>query len=100
MHALFAGLVDDAAMFPPGNASVPDAVARHLAYRQEWFAPLIGPLVVPDTQLAEVSRAAAAGGVDRLAVSVVVTGGAGGLVALARRDLPGVRVVEIGRAHV
>jgi hypothetical protein len=101
MDALFAGLIDDAAVFPPGNASVPDAVRRHREHRSAWFAPLIGPLVVRDTELAQVSRAvtdgtAGAGGeVDReaLAVSVVISGGAGGLVALARRDLPGLTIV-------
>jgi hypothetical protein len=100
MDALFAGLVDDAAVFPPGNASVPDAVRRHRGHRTAWYAPLIGPLVVPDTELAAVCRVAAATSTDSepLAVSVVVTGGAGGLVALARRDLPGLRVAaaEIG----
>ena len=93
MDALFAGLVDDAAVFPPGNASVPDAVRRHREHRAAWYAPLIGPLVVPDTELAAGvaggDRAARRGRPDELAVSVVISGGAGGLVALARRDLPG-----------
>jgi len=106
MDALFAGLIDDAAVFPPGRASVPEAVRRHREHRSAWYAPLIGPLVVPDTDLAQVSRAARdelgedAEPADdaELAVSVVISGGAGGLVALARRDLPGLRVVaaEIG----
>jgi hypothetical protein len=100
LDALFAGLVDDAAVFPPGNASVPDAVRRHRDHRAAWYAPLVGPLVVPDTELAQVSRAVAESGTDGadLAVSVVISGGAGGLVALARRDLPGLRLVaaEIG----
>ena len=102
MDALFAGLIDDAAVFPPGNASVPDAVRRHREHRSAWYAPLIGPLVVPDTELAQVSRAAtdASAGAEgeALAVSVVISSGAGGLVALARRDLPGLRIVgaEIG----
>ena len=97
MDALFAGLIDDAAVFPPGNASVPEAVRRHREHRSAWYAPLIGPLVVPDTELAQVSRAA----IDSrrrsrgraLAVSVVISSGAGGLVALARRDLPGLEIV-------
>jgi hypothetical protein len=97
MDALFAGLVDDAAVFPPGNASVPDAVRRHREHRAAWYAPVIGPLVVPDAELAKVSRAAAesadGGGGAELAVSVVIGTGAGGLVALARRDLPGLQVV-------
>ena len=58
MDALFAGLIDDAAVFPPGSASVPEAVRRHREHRSAWYDPLIGPLVVPDTELAQVSRAA------------------------------------------
>lgn len=102
LDALFAGLIDDAAVFPPGNASVPDAVNRHREHRSAWYAPLIGPLVVPDTELAAVARAAAptsdAEPSEPLEVSVVISGGAGGLVALARRDLPGVRVVAVETA--
>lgn len=99
MDALFAGLVDDAAVFPPGNASVPDAVRRHREHRTAWYAPLIGPLVVPDGDLAQVSRAVVGSGepdsaaAQPLPVSAVIGSGAGGLVALARRDLPGLRVV-------
>ncbi|HEU5483508.1 MAG TPA: hypothetical protein VFU98_01275 [Microlunatus sp.] len=95
LDALFAGLVDDAAVFPPGNASVPDAVRRHREHRGAWYAPVIGPLVVPDTRLSEVSRAAVAADADiePVQVSVVVTGGAGGLLPLARRELPGIAVV-------
>jgi hypothetical protein len=97
MDALFAGLIDDAAVFPPGSATVSEAVRRHREHRTAWYAPLIGPLVVPDTELAQVSRAAvdsAAGAEGQpLPVSVVISSGAGGLVALARRDLPGLRVV-------
>ena len=94
MNALFDELVDDAAVFPPGNASVPDAVRRHREHRSAWYAPMIGPLVVPDTELAQVSRAGGESTADGepIDISVVITGGAGGLVALARRDLPGIAV--------
>jgi len=109
---LFEGLVDDAAMFPPGNAEVDQAVRAHLEYRSSWFAPVIGPLVVSDQRLAEVGRALrpSAGaqtnhGQDDLppaeatvAVSVVNTTGAGGLVSLAQRAVPGVRVVAVESA--
>ena len=96
--ALFAGLVDDAAMFPPGNASAEDAVRSHLEHRQAWYAGLIGPLVVPDQQLVEVGRVALRRGSDALDVSVINTGGAGGLVSLANRAVPGVRVVAVESA--
>lgn len=97
MNALFAGLIDDAAVFPPGNAAVPDAVREHLVHRSAWYAPLIGPLVLPDTELATASRAMRESGPEGepLPISVVVTSGAGGLTALARRDLPDLNVVAV-----
>src|SRR4051794_18996043 len=45
--AQLARLVDDAAVFPPGNAPLPEAVAAHHAHRGAWYADLIGPLLVP-----------------------------------------------------
>jgi hypothetical protein len=109
--ALFVGLVDDAAMFPPGNAPAAEAVAAHLEHRRAWYAALVGPLVVPDTALrqaqgarhmraelveAEVPALRQAQGA--LAVSVINSGGAGGLLGLARREVPGVRVVAVESA--
>ena len=32
----WSGLVDDAAIFPPGDAPLPDAVAAHRERREEW----------------------------------------------------------------
>jgi len=108
---LFEGLVDDAAMFPPGNAAVGEAVEAHLEYRSAWFGPVIGPLVVSDQRLGEVGRARSlqgarpaaaaadlAEGAAALLVSVVNTTGAGGLVSLAQRQVPGVRVVAVESA--
>jgi len=74
------GLVDDAAVFPPGDAALADAVSAYAARRAEWYADLVGPLVVRDTDLADVPA--------ELPVSVVLTGGAGavaGVAALAAR---------------
>jgi hypothetical protein len=44
---LFDGLVDDAAVFPPGNAPLPEAVVAHRQHRAAWYADLVGPLLVP-----------------------------------------------------
>jgi hypothetical protein len=49
--AAFAGLVDDAAVFPPGSASLPDAVAVHRQHRAAWYADLVGPLLVPASEV-------------------------------------------------
>lgn len=64
------GLVDDAAVFPPGNAPLHDAASAHVARRTEWWADLVGPLVVRDTDVPLLRGSPAR-------LSVVVTGGAG-----------------------
>jgi hypothetical protein len=50
---LFTGLWDDAALFPPGNAAMAEAVPAHRLYRGEWFAEfvryfLVGAAHVPE----------------------------------------------------
>jgi hypothetical protein len=71
----WAGLVDDAAIFPPGDAPLPDAVEAYTRRRSEWYADLVGPLVVRDTDLPSVPA--------DLPVSVVLTGGAGAVSGVA-----------------
>ncbi|MFE0593574.1 hypothetical protein [Micromonospora echinospora] len=51
-----AGLVDDAAVFPPGSASLPDALAAHRRHRASWYADLVGPLLVPASALPDLAR--------------------------------------------
>jgi hypothetical protein len=48
---LFDRLVDDAAVFPPGNAPVPEALAAHARHRTQWYADLVGPLLLPASAL-------------------------------------------------
>ena len=45
--ALLRGLVDDAAVFPPGNSPLPEAVSRHAEHRAAWYGGAVGPLLVP-----------------------------------------------------
>lgn len=52
--ALFAALIDDAAVFPPGLAPLPVAVREHRAHRTSRYAALIGPLLVPASSAAEL----------------------------------------------
>jgi hypothetical protein len=73
--AAWSGLVDDAAVFPPGDAPLSDAVAAYRARRDEWYADLVGPLVVKDTDLPDVPA--------EIPVSVVLTGGAGAVAGVA-----------------
>ena len=83
----YAGLVDDAATFPPGNAPLLDAVRDHLEHRASPHADLLGPFVVSDGRLPELVEvlSGAAGDLDGpLPVSVVCSGGAGSLEPAAR----------------
>ncbi|MDG4794311.1 hypothetical protein [Micromonospora sp. WMMD1082] len=69
LPALVAGLVDDAAVFPPGSASLPDAVAAHRRHRAAWYAELVGPLLLPVSRLAEL--ALLLGADERIAVGAI-----------------------------
>ncbi len=54
---LFAALVDDAAVFPPGNAPLPEAVSGHRTHRASWYADLVGPLLVPASRVGDLGTA-------------------------------------------
>ncbi|MDN4171678.1 hypothetical protein QWY28_01865 [Nocardioides sp. SOB77] len=79
------GLVDDAAVFPPGDADLATA-ARAYAERSGDAATLTGSFVVRDTDLPALPAGFSG------PLTVVVTGGAGQLAGpaalCARRDLP------------
>ncbi|WP_432947035.1 hypothetical protein ACQPXM_09850 [Kribbella sp. CA-253562] len=82
--ALFRHLVDDAAMFPPGNLPLPEAVAAHRAHRTAPYAELVGAFVCADQDLMTVAAEAAKTGDGPLEVAVVITGGAGGIEPAVR----------------
>jgi hypothetical protein len=71
--ALFDGLFDDAALFPPGDAPMADAVPAHreLCWR---FGGLVGPFVVPAARLDGL--AAELEDSDRILVSLIAAAGA------------------------
>jgi hypothetical protein len=71
-------LVDDAAVFPPGNAPLEQAVRDHARHRCAEYADLVGPLVVADRHLAAL-RDLVRDPAQALRIAVVVTGGAGAL---------------------
>lgn len=94
--ALLAGLCDDAALFPPGNAPLQAAVPAHFAYEDSGFADLVGPFVFPAPRLHELP--AVLGDGDRtLPVSLTVPGGTDAvLAAVARlRAIERVRLVAL-----
>jgi len=68
--ALLAGLIDDAAVFPPGNAPLDVAIARHRVHRKAAYAGLVGPLLVPVADV-ETLAAEASGDHAPLAVGLI-----------------------------
>jgi hypothetical protein len=94
---LFAALVDDAAVFPPGNAPLPEAVSGHRTHRAGWYADLVGPLLVPASRVGELGAAA-----GEFAIGLIGEGPVGGTLggleaALAAGVAP--RQVEIAVAR-
>ncbi len=76
--------VDDAAIFPPGNAPLEEAVADHVGHRDEEYADLVGGFVVSDVKVADlaasvVEERGTSVSKPTLAVNLVVTGGAGAI---------------------
>jgi hypothetical protein len=91
LSAAWRGLVDDAAIFPPGDAPLSEAAAAHQRRRGDGYADLVGTFVVRDTDLPDLKA-------TPLALSVVVTGGAGqvpGVAGLARKLHIAVEGLEI-----
>jgi hypothetical protein len=96
--ALFASLLDDAAVFPPGNAPLDEAVRLHHELRHGPYAALVGPLLVPAAGVATLVSVAA----EPLRVAVIGRPGvphAEVAAAVAEvRSAPGLEVagIEVG----
>ncbi|MFI6152761.1 hypothetical protein ACIBCA_08710 [Kitasatospora sp. NPDC051170] len=90
---LFRGLFDDAAVFPPGNLPVAEAVPAHRAHRAAWYAESVGPLLCGAGRLDELTAAA---GEQPLRVGLVLPGGsaelAPALAAAAPFEVAGVEL--------
>lgn len=96
---LFTALIDDAAVFPPGNATLADAVARHGIHLTSSYAGCIGPLLVPAASAAALVSVLDAGpgddaGADaeptasgRLEVVLIARPGADPTLLTAARDV-------------
>jgi hypothetical protein len=91
LEPLFDGLLDDEALVRAPEPRVPAVVAEHRELRAA-HPSLLATLVVPDHQLTKVGQQVPAG--ESVPVSVITSGGAGGLLALTRRDIPGVDIVS------
>lgn len=90
-HTLYGTLFDDAALFPPGNAPMGEAIPAHRAHRDSRRAPYVGPFLVADARLAELRTVLSRDDGDHAPLAIVVTvpGGAEGVapaVAAVRSD--------------
>ena len=107
---LFRDLIDDAAIFPPGNSPLGEAVVAHRAHRTAPYAEAVGAFVVTDLRLPDVIRVSTSSGglslsksTTEMPLSVVVTGGAGsvgGVCGLARRAEASLASIEIALRDV
>src|SRR4051794_18772327 len=94
--------VDDAAIFPPGNAPLEQAVADHVNHREEEYADLVGGFVVSDLKVADLSSVleerGSANVSEPLGINLVVTGGAGAIAPavtwVARSEGLALRAIE------
>jgi hypothetical protein len=67
---LLAGLVDDAALFPPGNAPMDVALAEHAGLRAAAWSAAVGPFLCPAARIDELVAALPADQHIRLAIVV------------------------------
>lgn len=95
---LLTGLCDDAALFPPGNAPLADAVPAHAVHTRSDHAALVGPFVFPAGRLDELAEHLAVQPYPgELPLILTVPAGTGAVApALAKTDaLAGVSVVAL-----
>jgi hypothetical protein len=78
LAGLTLGLVDDAAVFPPGDATVPDAVESHRGHKLAPYAEVVGPLLVRASTTVELLESTRAG--DDLSIGLIADEGLTGLV--------------------
>jgi hypothetical protein len=95
---IFDQILDDAALFPPGNASAEAAVPAHEQHINAAYARCVGPFVVPAARLSEIAALWESGSHQRpLEVALTFSDGPRALVetlALAARS-GHIRVVAV-----
>ncbi|HEX6357563.1 hypothetical protein [Actinophytocola sp.] len=99
--SLLARLVDDAALFPPCNATVPDAVKLHLAGRSSDYADVLGLFLCPASRLPElITELIKVKPAKPVELSLVIDTGLGGVpkalsIVESRAELLALRMVEM-----
>ncbi|MDP9394168.1 MAG: hypothetical protein M3Q27_07885 [Actinomycetota bacterium] len=87
LHPLLDGLVDDAAIFPPGNAAMVDAVTGYLRHRTYAYGALVGRFLCSASRLGELRQVLDTRPAPEVAIplGLVVDTGADGIEAAVAR---------------
>jgi len=99
--SLLARLIDDAALFPPCNATVPDAVRLHLAGRSSDVSDVLGLFLCPASRLPElITELIKVKPAKPVELSLVIDTGLGGVpkalsIVESRAELLALRMVEM-----
>ncbi|GAB3575968.1 hypothetical protein GCM10027445_39250 [Amycolatopsis endophytica] len=98
---LFARLVDDSALFPPGTATMPDALRNYLAGREGDHAGLLGVFLCQASRLPElITELIKIKPKQPLPLSLIIDTGLGGVpkaisIVESRSELLSLRMVEM-----
>jgi hypothetical protein len=99
--SLLARLIDDAALFPPRTATVPDAVRSHLTGRSADYADVVGLFLCPASRLPElITELIKVKPQKPVELSLVIDTGLGGVpkalsIVESRTELLALRMVEM-----
>jgi hypothetical protein len=90
---LFRALFDDAAVFPPGDLPLVEAVPAHRAHRASWYAESVGPLLCGAGRLGALAGLldgplAGPAGAGPLRVGLVLPGGSPNLAEALKAAAP------------
>lgn len=94
----YVGLIDDAAIFPPGDLALEDAVPAFLDRRDEPWSALVGSFVISDHRLSDLRPLLDRPDLEEpIPLSVVIGAGAGGIAPAASivEKLKGARLAAI-----
>ena len=86
MTVLFDRFFDDAAIFPPGNAAMDDAVRAHVAMLGSPLARHLGPFVCSASRLTGLGDALVAADVDAFDLALVTPAGGSAVAAITAVD--------------
>lgn len=96
LPSLFAGLCDDAAVFPPGNMPLTRAVPAHRIHRAAPYAGVVGLFVLGAKDLGQLADLTIDLAPNSIALSLTVPGPAAAEEALERAEaIPAVRVAAL-----